>query len=108
MLTRRTATVTSSAPEAWCACAISALLGYLPVPTIRREVNERSAMTRGSMVSGWQGPGFSGSQGPKTLAPAHEIDDLDLVALADQLGGVVGATHDHEVALDGDTTRIDA
>ena len=42
------------------------------------------------------------------LAAADEIDDLDLVAVADDLGGVVGAADDSEVALDGDAAAIDA
>src|SRR5499433_1848788 len=44
-LTRRTATVTMSAPEAACARAISSKLRYLPVPTISRDLNARPAMT---------------------------------------------------------------
>jgi len=43
--TRRTATVTMSAPEAACARAISENCRVLPVPTIRRELNARPAMT---------------------------------------------------------------
>src|SRR6266700_7329486 len=45
-LTRRTATVTMSAPEAAWARAISGKLRYFPVPTMRRERNARPAMTR--------------------------------------------------------------
>jgi hypothetical protein len=45
MLTRRTATVTISAPEASCARTITAGDEYLPVPTMRREENVRFAMT---------------------------------------------------------------
>src|SRR5438552_5120582 len=43
MLTRRTATVTISAPEAATAAAFSSKLLYLPVPTISREVKRRPA-----------------------------------------------------------------
>ena len=43
MFTRRTATVTISAPEASTAAAFSSKLLYLPVPTIRREVKVRPA-----------------------------------------------------------------
>ena len=39
MFTRRTATVTISAPDASCACAMTGVDGYLPVPTISRDVN---------------------------------------------------------------------
>ncbi len=52
MFTRRTATVTMSAPEASCACAMTACEGYFPVPTMRREVNVRPAMTNGVSVNG--------------------------------------------------------
>src|SRR5258707_12651375 len=43
--TRRTATVTISAPEAACARAISGKLRYLPVPTIKRDRKARPAIT---------------------------------------------------------------
>src|SRR5713226_3205945 len=44
-LTRRTATVTISAPEAAWARAISGKLRYLPVPTMRRDWKARPAIT---------------------------------------------------------------
>ena len=47
-LTRRTATVTISAPEASMAAAVSGPSLYLPVPTMRRERKRRPAMTRSS------------------------------------------------------------
>ena len=46
MFTRRTATVTMSAPDASCAACMIACDGYLPVPTIRREEKVRPAITR--------------------------------------------------------------
>src|SRR5882724_11183212 len=48
--TRRTATVTMSAPDATCARAISAKLRYFPVPTISRDANARPAMTSWSDI----------------------------------------------------------
>src|SRR5437763_9101544 len=48
-LTRRTATVTISAPLASMARAVSCPDLYFPVPTIRRERNWRPAMMRESM-----------------------------------------------------------
>ncbi len=45
-LTRRTATVTIWAPLARIAATISALLRYLPVPTIRREAKVLPPMTK--------------------------------------------------------------
>src|SRR5579859_116221 len=49
-LTRRTATVTMSAPEAAWARAISWKLRYLPVPTMRREFKARPAITSWSDI----------------------------------------------------------
>ena len=51
MFTRRTATVTMSAPEAACACAITACDEYLPVPTISRDAKVRPAITKGESVT---------------------------------------------------------
>src|ERR1035438_6287734 len=48
-LTRRTATVTISAPEASRAAWVSGPLRYLPVPTMRRDWKALPAMTRGSI-----------------------------------------------------------
>jgi hypothetical protein len=53
MLTRRTATVTISAPEAATAAAFCSKLLYLPVPTIRRERNVRPATDQLSSLSIW-------------------------------------------------------
>ncbi len=51
--TRRTATVTTSAPEAAIASVISGLVRYFPVPTMRRERKVWPPMVRG--VSGGGG-----------------------------------------------------
>src|SRR5687767_812683 len=48
--TRRTATVTMSAPDASCAARMTAKLGYLPVPTRSRERNARPASTNASLM----------------------------------------------------------
>src|SRR6185503_11967909 len=53
MLTRRTATVTISAPEASTAAAFSSRLLYLPVPTISREVKVRPATVQVSDCTEW-------------------------------------------------------
>src|SRR3954447_24470714 len=92
MLTRRTATVTISAPEASCACTITALEGYLPVPTIRRDVKVRPARTKASIG----------------LASTHEVHDLDFVAVVHDFAVIVRAADDHEVALDRHLPRVDA
>ena len=46
MFTRRTATVIISAPDASCACTITAGDEYLPVPTKRRDENVLSAIVK--------------------------------------------------------------
>src|SRR5829696_5287085 len=104
MLTRRTATVTISAPAASCAWAMTAKDEYLPVPTISRDVNVRPAMTSGSGVA--MGLVLL-SETPPGLATTDEVDDLDLVALADH-GRVEHRTpHNDEVVLDRDATGVD-
>ena len=50
MFTRRTATVIISAPDASCACTMTAGEEYLPVPTIRRDENVLSAIVNRSTV----------------------------------------------------------
>src|SRR5438309_7190192 len=50
MFTRRTATVTISAPEASTAAAFCSRLLYLPVPTIRRDVKVRPATLQQSAL----------------------------------------------------------
>jgi hypothetical protein len=50
MLIRRTATVTTSAPEASWQATMTVFDGYFPVPTNRRERKVRPEMTSGS---GW-------------------------------------------------------
>src|SRR5882672_3219854 len=97
MFTRRTATVTMSAPDAACACAITACDEYLPVPTMSRDVKVRPAMVNGVSVM----------SRPLNSAATHEIDDLDAVAIADERRRERGAPDDHEVVLDRDAPRVD-
>src|SRR3954462_6664046 len=91
MLTRRTATVTISAPEASTAAAFWAKSLYLPVPTISREAKVRPATCQMSSIS----------------APAHEGDDLIIVAVLDLDVGEGRARDDLQIALDGDATRLE-
>src|ERR1043165_10062601 len=93
MLTRRTATVTMSAPDASCACAITACDEYLPVPTMRRDRNVRFAIVKGVSTM--------------ALSATHEIDDLDAVAVADEGRCEHRAPDDHLIVLDGHAPRID-
>ena len=66
MLTRRTATVTISAPDAAWAWAITGNDEYLPVPTMSREVKVRSAMTRGSFTGCYPDSGQTCDAPPPT------------------------------------------
>ena len=61
MFTRRTATVTMSAPEASWAWAMTMFDGYLPVPTMRRDRNVRPAMTNGESIMDEVGGGYGWS-----------------------------------------------
>ena len=129
MFTRRTATVTMSAPEASCACAITACDEYLPVPTISRDVNVRPAMTNGvsvnsqlptpnsqplptpnhqSVINNQQPIAQSKIGNQKCCLPAsNEVHDLEPVAFADDDLGIGLALDDGQIVLDGDAARID-
>src|ERR1700732_4182490 len=76
--TRRTATVTMSAPEAAWARAISWKLRYFPVPTMRRERKARPTITS------WSGIGVS----RKNCTTA---DALEITAQAAGSGEMLGA-----------------
>src|SRR5215470_7639534 len=68
--TRRTATVTMSAPEAACARAISWKLRYFPVPTIRRDLKARLIVGTGKYRSFQE------------MARAHAASGADMVTVA--------------------------
>ena len=61
MFTRRTATVTISAPDASCAATMIWFVGYFPVPMIKRDLNVRSAMMKGCDIGSGFGVQGSGS-----------------------------------------------
>src|SRR4029450_3311873 len=85
-LTRRTATVMISVPDASCASRMTSMEEYFPVPTISRDVNSLPPRTR--LVS------------YMTLSSPHRTDDLHLVAFGqcDRRVGALG----RDVAVDGD------
>src|SRR5262245_15911289 len=91
MFTRRTATVTISAPDASMAARVSAKSRYLPVPTIRRERYALPPSCRRSSAT--------------PSASADELHDFDHVALAQSAALVVVARQDVEVDLDRDAAR---
>src|SRR5206468_2069460 len=92
MFTRLTATVTISAPDASCACIITAGEVYLPVPTIRRDSNDFPAMTRLSCIR---------------LSTTDEVHDFHAIAVPDDGVRVRRALEHVEVVLDRDPARID-
>src|SRR3954470_20740749 len=85
ILTRRTATVTISAPDASTAAAFCSNDLYLPVPTISREPKLRPATAPSSAMNS---------------TSAHESDDLEIVAILDLHLREGRSRHDLEVALD--------
>src|SRR5688572_30603336 len=125
MFTRRTATVTMSAPDASCARAMTACDGYLPVPMIRRDWNVRPAMTNGESVI--QQISNPKPQAPRIQSPriqipeiinhqssfiddspsADEVDDLHSIAVLDHDLLEALAFDDGEVVLDRHAPRVD-
>src|SRR5690606_35094401 len=85
--TRRTATVTTSAPEASMASIISSLLRYLPVPTISRDRKVLPAIS-------------------STSTSTHEMYDFHHVAIAHRCGGNGRTTDDLPIELDHHGARI--
>ncbi len=92
MFTRRTATVTMSAPDASWARCITWNDEYLPVPTIRRDANVA--------VGNHQRVGIQRSS-------SNKIHDLDLIAVLNLRAVVVGALDDGQVVLDGHAAWVD-
>src|SRR5439155_15167430 len=85
--TRRTATVTTAAPDASMARSISSLERYLPVPTSRREWNTRPPMVRGMS--------FTTSRAVVIGSPtSHEVHQLHGVARGDAHVAQRGPAHD--------------
>src|SRR6185436_14494721 len=107
--TRRTATVTMSAPEASWASRMTCRVGYLPVPTMRRERNSRPARINESLMVSIVPPlprRSPPAAGPP-LASADEGHDLERVAVVQAHGGVLGARHHAAVVLDGDGLALE-
>src|SRR5262249_44671365 len=117
--TRRTATVTMSAPDASCAACMIWCVGYLPVPMISRDVNSRPAMMKGSIwKSGnleiWecgnlqvQITRFPHVTTYTLSASSHQIHDFKLIAGLDGRRRVAIALEHDEVALDRNPARVD-
>src|SRR5258708_39945554 len=90
--TRRTATVTTSAPDASSARIISSCERYLPVPTSRREWNTRPPMVRGTS--------FTTSRAVVIGSPSsYEMHQLDGIARGDAHLAQRRPAHDAAVFL---------
>src|ERR1044071_126743 len=89
MLTRRTATVTISAPETSMASLVSAKFLYFPVPTMSRERYRVPAKVKKSSM----------------LASADKMNDFQRVAFIEARRGVNFSRDDASVQLDNDTRR---
>src|SRR5437667_8449670 len=98
--TRRTATVTISAPDASIARAIVSLSRYFPVPTMRRDWNERPPMVKGMsrIVS---------RAVVMRSTPSDEMHQLDCVARLDRHHAERRTPHDRAVVLHDDGTRVE-
>src|SRR4051812_23733350 len=99
IFTRRTATVTISAPDASTAAAFSSKLLYLPVPTISREAKVRPATVQVSAAT---------ACGAFTSTTSNEMHDLEPVAVVRLDLRQGRASHDLQVALDGDFARVES
>src|SRR5579875_826711 len=95
MLTRRTATVTSSEPEATRASFMRSQVAYLPVPTKSREPNVRPPTTRGRSSRAM-------SHSPFRLPTADEAHDVEVVPLVDRRRGEVRPGDHGAVLQDAD------
>src|ERR1700687_5428951 len=99
-----------SAPDASCACTMTAGDEYFPVPTMSREEKVFPAMTRLSISI--TSPALSTP--PRAITPAgpalsaaDEVDDLHLIAFADLDRFERPALEHHEIVLDRDAPRVD-
>src|SRR4030095_10787853 len=99
-----------SAPAASCASRMTSIEAYLPVPTIRRDVNSLPPRTR--LVSYMvQPPLLTGSPpdgGRRSARTATQRPtDLDLVTLGQRHHAVVGLAGDFTVDRDGRVLALD-
>src|SRR5689334_8361556 len=100
--TRRTETVTTSAPDASMAAIICAFDAYFPVPTIRREWNSRSPMTNGVSSA------VSRSGVAVTSASSDEVHDLEVVPRTEHDRRIgVAIAQDLPVVLDHDEAWVE-
>src|SRR5437899_7961679 len=96
MLTRRTATVTTSAPDASMAFWVSTKSLYLPVPTQSRERNSMPAIVNRSSFM------------LCVLSTADEPDDFHAIPVAQRCAREGLPVHHRGVQLHGDSCRRNA
>src|SRR5689334_24900788 len=99
--TRRTATVTISAPDASIARTISSFERYLPVPTIRRDRNARPAISSGASSAG-----STADTVPVTSTSPDEVHQLYGITGRQRGLAQPGSPNDEAVVLDHDRARI--
>src|SRR5688572_18940615 len=85
--TRRSATVTISAPDAASAARVSSSEAYLPVPTMMRDESVRPARVQVSFIS----------------ASSDEGDELETITCEDHRRRVIRPRDDLAIALDGNS-----
>src|SRR5882672_2993535 len=98
--TRRTATVTTSAPDAAIACVIVSLSRYFPVPTIKRERNVRPPMVNGVSFR-------TSSAVVMGSAASHEMHELDGVPRGDVHRRECRPAHDRPIVFHDDGPRVE-
>src|SRR5262245_8597930 len=98
--TRRTATVTISAPAASMEWTMLSLSRYLPVPKISRERNVRPAIT-----SGWSGTPVSTVVAIST--PSNKMHELEHITTLHGHAGEFSSVQDFPIVLDHDQLRIE-
>src|SRR5271166_5902741 len=98
MFTRRTATVTISAPLASTAARVSAKSLYFPVPTIRRDLNR---LPPSSKLSSCMGSLLCDHANQRNaLSAADEIDDLNRISGLEKGRCVFGLGDDLAIDFD--------
>src|SRR5437868_5836979 len=100
--TRRMLTVTISAPLAAIASRITSKSRYLPVPTMRRELNARPPMMSGSPPLE-----FASVRVSCISTPLHHGDDFDDVAFGDRRVGHLTGAVDRVAVHHDDFARVD-
>src|SRR5215472_8228098 len=103
MLTRRTATVTISAPLASTAFLVSSKSRYLPVPTIRRDLKARPASSNLSFCILILLTVSSGS----ASAAADEVDNFNAIALVKSGPFIIGLGHHGLIYFHGDPLGLE-